>query len=155
MYVLSDFDTSVKRALREINPNYMDYPGFVICGSHTPHDQEKYLEIISQCRQTGTPLLAICYGFQLVAIEYARNVLGIEDATSEEWDKEGTFVIKKRDGLKVGWKDGETWWSNYYVDIDVDMPDNFFAAPYHPEYQSWKGKPHDLLVDFLLYASQV
>ena len=36
-------------------------------------------------------------------IEYARNVLGIKDATSEEFGQ-GTFIVKKLPQLKVGIK---------------------------------------------------
>ncbi len=36
-------------------------------------------------RETGTPYLGICLGFQVAVIEFARNVLGLSDANSTEF----------------------------------------------------------------------
>lgn len=110
--------------------------------------------LIREARETGRPFLGICAGYQLAAVEYARNVHGIADATSEEYGNEGTFVVVRRPEIKVGLHDGETWWSNYEVrpDLALNFPENFFVVPFHPEYQSSKDKPHPLLVAFLDYA---
>ncbi|CAD8139432.1 unnamed protein product [Paramecium octaurelia] len=35
-------------------------------------------------REKKKPFLGICYGFQAAVIEYAKNILGVKDATSEE-----------------------------------------------------------------------
>lgn len=40
-------------------------------------------------RKNKIPYLGICLGSQIMAIEFARNVLGIEDADSEEFNPEG------------------------------------------------------------------
>jgi len=157
MLIVNDFNTTVKKALSEIDSNWESYQGVVICGTHTPliYEVEKQLEIIQNARIIGIPLLGICFGHQLVAIEYARNVLGIKDATSEEFGK-GTFVVKKREeGLKVGLIDGESWWNNYEVDylllngFERTKPFYFITCQFHPEYQSSADKPHYLLVKFL------
>jgi CTP synthase len=39
-------------------------------------------------REQKIPYLGICLGSQIMAIEFARNVLGLADATSEEFDPE-------------------------------------------------------------------
>lgn len=149
MQILNDFNTSVEKALDEIDPNWVNYDGLIVCGTHSPHDTESMIEKIRQARESGRPFLGICFGHQLAAIEYARNVLGIADATSEEFGK-GTFVVKKRpEGLKVGLHDGESYWNNYEVVIDWSKPPNFITCQFHPEYQSSKDKPHPLLVEFL------
>lgn len=44
---------------------------------------------IAFARQNKIPFFGICYGMQLAAIEFARNVCGIEQATSREWLAEG------------------------------------------------------------------
>lgn len=150
MQILNDFSTSVRKALEEIDPKYMDYPGVVICGTHTPHDTEELIKVIRLCRLTKTPFLGICFGHQLAAIEWAR-ANGTPDATSEEFGK-GTFVVKKDQNLKVGLHDGESYWHNYEVSIDWGKPDWFFTSQFHPEYQSRKSKPHPLLVAFLNHA---
>lgn len=153
MLVLNDFDTSVSRALDEINKKWRDLPGLIICGTHAPHDINYMLEEIRGARESGLPFLGICFGHQLAAIQYAQDVLGIEDATSEEFG-EGTFVVKKRPEKRVGLFEGESWWSYYDVAIDWEKPKNFFTSPYHPEYQSWKNKPHQDLVTFIKYAKK-
>ena len=149
MEILNDFSTSVKRALTEIDKKWESYPGLIVCGTHTPHNTEEMIALIKEARENGTPTLLICFGHQLGAIEYARNVLKIKDATSEEFG-EGTFVVKRRPELKVGLHEGESWWSNYDVAIDWKKPSHFYTAPYHPEYQSAPDRPHPLLVEFLM-----
>ncbi|MBM3579904.1 MAG: CTP synthase, partial [Alphaproteobacteria bacterium] len=54
---------------------------------------EGKIEMIKQARLQNIPCLGICYGMQMAVIEYARNVVGINDATSSEFSKTGTFVI--------------------------------------------------------------
>src|SRR3990167_242554 len=131
----NDFYTNVERALQEIDPKWQDYKGLIVCGSHKPDNVELKLQKIKEAREQGIPALLICFGYQLGAIEYARNVLGIKDATSEEFGN-GTFVVKKRPELKVGLYDGKSWWSNYEVTIDYKFPYYFISVPFHPEYQS-------------------
>ena len=151
MKLLSDFTTSVCRAFDEIDEDWESYPGLVICGTHAPklEDIENLVNHVKGAREDRIPFLGICYGHQICAIEYARNVLGIKDATSEEFGIEGTFVIKRRDGLKIGFHEGESWWSNYDVAIDMKKPSWFITTPAHPEYTSSIDKPHPLLVEFL------
>lgn len=149
MLILNDFQTTVFKALTEIDKDYLKYDALVICGTHNQKNAEKMIESIRIARVTGVPALLICAGHQLGAIEYARNVLGIKDATSEEFGEPGTFVVKKRPELKVGLHEGESWWSNYDVCIDYAIPEHFISVPYHPEYQSSKEKPHPLLVKFI------
>jgi len=149
MEIYNDFTTSVKRALTEIDKDWETYEGLVVCGTHNQSNVEEIIEKIRYARENKVPALLICAGHQLGAIEYARNVLKIKDATSEEFG-EGTLVVKKRpEGLKVGLHDGESWWSNYEVVIDWKIPAHFVSVPYHPEYESSFGKPHKDLVKFL------
>lgn len=128
-----------------------------MCGTHSPKDfdVDAILERIKIARENKTPFLGICWGHQLGAIEYARNVLGIKDATSEEFGQ-GTYVVKKKpEGLYVGLHDGETYWNNYEVTIDWQKPDNFITCQFHPEYQSSLGNPHPLLVEFINKCTKV
>ncbi len=152
MEIIGHFQTSLRKALEEIAPDYESYPGLVICGTHSPKDLpiEDMMHKIHLARESKTPFLGICFGHQLAAIEYARNVLHIGDATSEELRGEGTLIVQKRPELKVGLHDGETYWSNYHVVLPRwEKPHWFFTTQSHPEYQSGKGNPHQLLVDFL------
>src|SRR3990167_10732737 len=144
MELLNDFTDSVEKALEEINSNWRNYDGLIIAGTHSPHDVEMMIDKIREAREKGTPTLLICAGYQLGAIQWARDN-GIPDATSEEFGT-GTFVVKKRPKLKVGLHEGESWWSNYDVAIDWEIPNHFISVPFHPEYQSSKENPHPLLV---------
>ena len=149
MELLNDFTVSVEKALEEINSNWRNYDGLIIAGTHSPHDVEMMIDKIREARETGRPFLGICFAPQLAAIEYARNVLPIKDATSEEFGQ-GTFVVKKLPELKVGLKDGESYWNNYEVDLPGwEKPKNFITVQFHPEYQSSKQRPHPILKEFL------
>lgn len=155
MEFLGEYSTSIKRAFEEIDPNYNDYDALVICGSHNPQDTEVLIEKVRQARQSGRPFYGECYGHQLCAIEFARNRMGIADATSEEWGT-GTFVVKKLPALNVGLKNGQSYWNNYKV-IDEVMekwvrPKNFFTAQYHASYQSALEDFHPLIEEFIEYA---
>jgi len=55
-------------------------------------------------RVNKIPFLGICYGFQLAAINFARQVLNIPDATSEELDdsaKELVVVFMPESSLEM------------------------------------------------------
>jgi CTP synthase len=43
------------------------------------------IEAIRHARETGLPFFGICLGLQCAVIEFARNVLGLEDANSTEF----------------------------------------------------------------------
>jgi len=47
---------------------------------------ENKIEAIKYARENNIPFLGICYGMQLMTIEYARNVLNIKNATTAEVD---------------------------------------------------------------------
>ncbi len=181
MRILNDFTTSVKKSLDEIDPNWQDYPGLLVCGTHNPHmaSVESALDEIKKAREEGTPFLGICFGMQLMAVEYVRNALGNPEATSQEFvDDKIDFVIRKMPELRVGIHPAmvnmqlttESFWHNYKVDIDnfklgthfffneandvvtwmkLKDRENFFGVQFHPEYQSSKDKPHPVLVEFI------
>ena len=50
---------------------------------------EGKLGALKFARENQIPTLGLCLGLQCMVIEYARNVTGIEDATSSEFDPEG------------------------------------------------------------------
>lgn len=153
MEFLGDYSPSVRRAFNEIDGFWTRYPGLVVCGTHNPTNWDMIIDKIRDARVTGLPYYGECYGHQLAAIEYARNVMGIHNATSEEFGVEGTPVVKKRQELNVGLKNGQSYWNNYEVDLlGWHNPPNFFTAQYHASYQSSLKEPHPLIKDFLLYA---
>ena len=44
-------------------------------------------------RETGKPYLGICLGMQVAVIEFARHVLGWEDADSREFNENSTHRV--------------------------------------------------------------
>ncbi|MFN7729650.1 MAG: CTP synthase [Bdellovibrio sp.] len=72
--------------------------GILVPGGFGPRGVEGKLSAIKYAREKSIPFFGICYGMQLAAIEFARHVCGIKDATSREWTTEGqrtkgNFVI--------------------------------------------------------------
>lgn len=67
--------------------------GVIIPGGFGSRGIQMKLNVLRWCRERNVPALGICYGMQLMAIEYAQNVLGIEDAISEEWYQGSGGVI--------------------------------------------------------------
>ncbi len=61
------------------------------------------IRAISYARQEKKPFFGICLGMQCASIEYARNVCGIEDADSTEFDQDtpNPVIFKLRDLLGV------------------------------------------------------
>ena len=62
---------------------------------------EGKINAVRYVRENGIPFLGICLGMQMAVIEYARNVMGIEDAHSTEMEPHTTNpVISMMEGQK-------------------------------------------------------
>lgn len=59
----------------------------LVAGGFGHRGVEGKLKAIQYARENKVPYLGICLGMQLSVIEYARNVLGLEDANSIEFDE--------------------------------------------------------------------
>lgn len=81
------FDTSVFLNPENL-PRLSDFSGIVIPGGFGKRGVEEMVLVAQYARENGLPLLGICLGMQIIAIEYARNVLNVPTATSEELVKE-------------------------------------------------------------------
>ncbi|KAF6757599.1 CTP synthase [Ephemerocybe angulata] len=60
--------------------------GILVPGGFGQRGTEGMMLAIKYAREQKVPFLGICLGFQLAVVEWARNILGIEDATSGEFD---------------------------------------------------------------------
>jgi CTP synthase len=71
--------------------------GILVPGGFGQRGAEGKITAIKYARENQIPFFGICFGMQLAAIEFARNVCGIKDATSREFHAEtkrnGNFVI--------------------------------------------------------------
>jgi len=60
----------------------------------TPYRDEPAVHAaIRQAREQGVPILGTCGGFQHMALEFARNVAGIEGAAHGETDPDGEAIV--------------------------------------------------------------
>ncbi len=60
--------------------------GVVVPGGFGARGTEGKMMVAQYCRKEKVPYLGLCLGAQLMTIEFARNVLGLHDANSEEFD---------------------------------------------------------------------
>ncbi len=63
-----------------------DYSGLIIAGGFGRRGIEGKIKAVQYGREKGIPTLGICLGMQLMTVEWARNVLGLKGAHSEEFD---------------------------------------------------------------------
>ncbi|MHC4976521.1 MAG: CTP synthase [Planctomycetota bacterium] len=60
--------------------------GVIIPGGFGRRGVEGKIACAQYCRENLIPILGICLGFQVIVVEFARNVLGLSDANSTEFD---------------------------------------------------------------------
>jgi len=65
-----------------------DCHGILVAGGFGGRGVEGKIQAIQYARENKIPFLGICLGMQLSMVEYARNVLGIADANSVEFDED-------------------------------------------------------------------
>lgn len=81
--------------------------GLLVPGGFGQRGTEGKIEAIRYARENNVPFFGICLGMQLAMVEFARNMAGIKNATSMEFDKGGDFVIHYMEGqTKEGSKGG-------------------------------------------------
>ena len=62
--------------------------GIVVPGGFGNRGIEGKIETIKYARENKVPFLGICLGMQMAVVEFARNVLKLEDVNSEEFEPE-------------------------------------------------------------------
>ncbi len=69
--------------------------GILVPGGFGTRGVDGKIAAIQYARENKVPFFGICFGMQLAAIEFARNVCGIRDATSREFigDKRGGNIV--------------------------------------------------------------
>jgi CTP synthase len=77
--------------------------GILVPGGFGARGHEGMLAAAEYARRTGTPYFGICYGFQWMVAEYARNVCGLVGANSTEVEEEPAHkvIYKLQDLLGV------------------------------------------------------
>ncbi len=62
--------------------------GIVVPGGFGPRGIEGMVQTVRYARENGVPYLGLCLGMQVMVVEYARNLLGHEDANSTEFNRD-------------------------------------------------------------------
>lgn len=65
----------------------------LIPGGFGDRGTEGKVKTVQYARENNIPMLGICLGMQVVAIEYARNVCGMKGANSTEFDKDTPYPV--------------------------------------------------------------
>jgi CTP synthase len=67
--------------------------GIIVPGGFGSRGTEGKIQAAKYARENKVPYLGLCLGMQLMCIEFARNVLGHEDANSTEFDRATTHPV--------------------------------------------------------------
>jgi CTP synthase len=82
--VADDLEKGESGLLEELSK--MD--GIIVPQGWGSRGSEGKIRAVQYARENKIPYLGLCYGMQMATIEFARNVLGLKDANSEEVDPE-------------------------------------------------------------------
>ncbi len=82
------FETDPKAVLELKN-----YDGVLVPGGFGSSGIEGKLRVIKFVRENKIPYFGLCYGMQLLVIEYAKNVLGYKDANTAEIDPNSKHLV--------------------------------------------------------------
>lgn len=105
----SAYDNSVKPILTWINSidfekdknnlkKLSKFDGILVPGGFGSRGVEGIISVVEYARRNKIPYFGLCYGMQLLVIEYARNVLGLKDANTLEVNpKSKNLVINVMD----------------------------------------------------------
>lgn len=72
----------------EIKEQLTKVDGILVPGGFGERGVEGKIDAIRIARENGIPFFGVCLGMQCAVIEFGRNVLGLEDANSTEFDNE-------------------------------------------------------------------
>jgi CTP synthase len=70
-----------------------DVSGIIVPGGFGSRGIEGKIRAVQYARENNVPFLGICLGMQMAVVEYARNVLKMQNANSREFDKGATYKV--------------------------------------------------------------
>jgi len=88
-----DSEKLEKMSEDQLDEAFGEVSGILVPGGFGERGIEGKLKAIKYARINKIPYLGICLGMQLAVIEFARNVLGIKDANSQEFDPNTTSPL--------------------------------------------------------------
>ncbi|NPA43218.1 MAG: CTP synthase [Chlorobi bacterium] len=92
-----------------VEETFKDIGGILVAPGFGSRGIEGKMTALRHAREKGIPMLGICFGMQMAAVEFARNVLGWEGAASTEIDPDTPYpVIDLLPGQKEADRKGGT-----------------------------------------------
>jgi len=82
-----EYVNSEKVTIKNVEKKLKDLDGILVPGGFGARGVEGKILSIKYARENKVPFFGICLGMQCACIEFARNVIGLESANSEEFDK--------------------------------------------------------------------
>lgn len=79
--------------IAKVKQVYKKAHGVLVPGGFGSRGIEGKIQSVKMCREKNKPFFGICMGMQVAAIEFARHVCGIKDATSLELDEKTASPI--------------------------------------------------------------
>lgn len=70
-----------------------NYDGIIVPGGFGTRGVEGKLAVVKFARENKIPYFGLCYGMQMMVIEYARNVLGLKDANTKEVNPNSKNIV--------------------------------------------------------------
>ncbi len=70
-----------------------NYDGIIVPGGFGTRGVEGNLKAVRFARENKIPYFGLCYGMQMMVIEYARNVLGMKDANTREVTSDSKNIV--------------------------------------------------------------
>ncbi|WP_306119379.1 MULTISPECIES: CTP synthase [unclassified Roseitalea] len=84
------------------SPHLEKVHGILVPGGFGERGAEGKIKAATFARERKVPYFGICYGMQMAVLDAARNLAGIDDAVSSEFEKPGTNVV----GIMTEWLKG-------------------------------------------------
>lgn len=69
------------------------YHGIIVPGAFGEGGAEGAINAVRYARENQVPYLGLCYGLQMVVVEYSRNVAGLDEANSVEMDPDTPHAV--------------------------------------------------------------
>lgn len=111
-----DYVNAEELESQDVSEVLKDADAILVPGGFGERGTEGKMQAIKYARENGVPFLGICLGMQLAVIEYARNVAGIADATSTEFNRSTKSPLI---GLITEWLDERGEVQQRSVDSDL------------------------------------
>lgn len=87
VYINAEFNTT------DLAKIFADVDAILIPGGFGERGIEGKIRAVQYAREANIPFLGICLGLQTAIIEYARNVAGLKDANSTEFDQHTPYPV--------------------------------------------------------------